>query len=323
MRILITGCAGFIGFHLVEKLIFINKYKTIFGIDNLNDYYDIELKKNRLNILKNNKNFKFKKIDICNYDAFNKFVKVNKIKIIIHLAAQAGVRYSISHPKTYFKNNILGFNNVLDICKENKVKHFLFASTSSVYGNCKIFPTSENHNTNNPLTYYASSKKTNEVNAYAYSNIYKIPSTCMRFFTVYGPYGRPDMALFKFTKNILNNKPIEVYNYGNHERDFTYIDDITTAIEKLINKPSLNKIPFNVFNIGSGNPINLKKFIKLIEKNLLIKSKLKYLPLQQGDIHKTYANIDNLKKYVNFTPKYNVELGVEKFIKWYKDYYNV
>ena len=323
MNILVTGAAGFIGYHLIKNLLNINNNNKIFGIDNINNYYDVDLKKNRLKNLQSFNNFNFKKIDICSQNTLNHFVKTNKIKVIIHLAAQAGVRYSIRNPQTYFNNNIFGFNNILEVSRNNKIKHLLFASTSSVYGDTKKFPLSEDHLTNSPLTYYAASKKSNEVSSFSYSNIYKLPITCMRFFTVYGPFGRPDMALFKFTKNIIENKKIDVFNFGNHSRDFTYVDDICLAIIGLIRKPNKTNIPYNVFNIGSGKPITLNRFIKIIEKNLNLKAKINLLPLQTGDVIKTYANINKISNYTNYKPKFNVDKGVENFINWYREYYNV
>ena len=268
MRILVTGCAGFIGFHVVLYLLNKTNYK-IFGIDNLNNYYDVNLKKKRLQILKkNNLRFKFYKLDLKNKTLLTKNFKKNKYEIIINLAAQAGVRFSIKNPQSYFDTNILGFYNLIDLSRLFKVKHFIFASTSSVYGNNNKFPLDENFQTEKPLSFYAASKKCNEILAYSYSNIYKLPCTCLRFFTVYGPYGRPDMALFKFTESILNNKTIELYNNGNHVRDFTYIDDVVNYICKLILLYPKKNIPFNIYNIGSNNPKTLMYFLRTIERSL-------------------------------------------------------
>ena len=319
MKILITGCAGFIGFHLVNKLLD-DKKNFIYGIDNLNNYYDRNL--NRLKILKKNNHFNFNKLDICNKAKLNNFFNSNKVDCVIHLAAQAGVRYSIDNPESYFSNNIEGFFNILDISRIFKIKHLVFASTSSVYGNTKKFPLKETDNTDKPLSFYAASKKTNEVMAYSYSNIYKLPITALRFFTVYGPFGRPDMALFKFAKSIISNTKINLFNKGNHFRDFTYIDDIVSGIQKVISKPSQKKIPYSVFNIGSGKPQSLKLFLSIIEKQLSKKSKKVLLPLQKGDVYKTSADISSLKRKFNFNPKYNIYIGIENFIKWYKGYYN-
>ena len=321
MKILITGTAGFIGYHLSLNLL---KLKfQVYGIDNLNNYYSNIIKKNRLKELKKNNNFIFYKTDLKNKKKIENIVYKNKIKIIVHLAAQAGVRYSIDKPEKYFESNISGFFNILEICRSCKIKHLIFASTSSVYGNNKKFPLSENFNTDKPLSFYAASKKTNEVMAYSYSNIYKIPITGLRFFTVYGPFGRPDMSLFKFTKATLENKEIQLFNSGNHIRDFTYVDDIVAAIINLIKKPSKSNIPYNIFNIGSSNPQTLKKFINIIEKNLQKKVKFRNLPLQKGDVIKTHANTNNLKKHIKYKPKVNIEEGVLKFIKWYLKYYKI
>ncbi len=319
MKILITGCAGFIGFHLSKTLL--KKNHIIFGIDNMNQYYDINLKNNRLKILKKYKSFFFKRCDILEKNKINKFVKINKIKIIIHLAAQAGVRHSINKPKEYFKSNIEGFFNILEISKNNKINHLIFASTSSVYGDYNKFPLKENYNTDNPLSFYAASKKTNEVMAYSYSNIYSLPSTALRFFTVYGPYGRPDMALFKFTKSIINNETIDLYNSGKHFRDFTYIDDIIKGIVSIINKPSKDKVPFNIFNIGNGSSSKLSIYLKNIETFLNKKAIINKLPLQLGDVIKTHADINKLNKYSGYKSKTNIKNGIKNFIKWYLKYY--
>ena len=230
------------------------------------------------------------------------------------------MRYSIENPKSYFKNNLEGFFNILEVSKSNKIKHLVFASTSSVYGNNKKFPLNEKMNTDNPLSFYAATKKSNEVMAHSYSYIYKIPCTAVRFFTVYGPLGRPDMALFKFTENILNNKNVEIFNSGKHTRDFTYIDDIVDGIFSLLRKPSNNKIRYNIFNIGNGSPKNLLSYIKEIEKNLNKKAKLKKLQLQLGDVVKTHADIKALSKYTKYKPKTNINTGIKKFIDWYIDY---
>ena len=319
MTILITGSAGFIGYHVTKKIL--NKNIKVIGIDNINNYYDINLKKNRIKDLKKNKKFFFYKVDLSNYKKLDNIVKNKKIKIIIHLAAQAGVRYSIKNPRTYFKSNLEGFFNVLEISRHNNIKHLIYASTSSVYGDSKKFPLSEINRTDQPLSFYAATKKSNEVMAHSYSYIYKLPCTGVRFFTVYGPFGRPDMALFKFTKNILNNHPIELYNNGNHFRDFTYVDDIVDGIYSLIKKQSKKSIPYEIFNIGNGTPKKLLDYLKHIENNLNKISKTKKLPLQVGDIVKTHSNINKLKKYTGYKPKTNIQIGISRFIEWYKDYY--
>ena len=321
MKILVTGVAGFIGFHLVKKLL--DKKIIVYGIDNINDYYDRGIKKARLKELKKYKNFFFNLTSLSNKQKINNIVKKNKISYIINLAAQAGVRYSISNPQEYFTSNIEGFFNILEISKENKIKHLIYASTSSVYGNNKKFPLNEESKTDQPLSFYAASKKTNEVMAYSYSNIYKLPTTGLRFFTVYGPFGRPDMALFKFTKSLFTNKQISLFNNGNHSRDFTYIDDIVEGIFLLIKKPSNKIIPYNIFNIGSNSPKKLNLFIKIIEKLVNKKSKIKKLPLQLGDVKKTHASINKLTKYVGYKPKYNIYIGIKKFVDWYIRYYKL
>ncbi len=321
MSILITGSAGFIGYHLAKKIL--KKNIKVFGIDNINNYYDINLKKNRIKDLKKSKKFFFYKIDLSEYKKLNNLVKRNKIKYIIHLAAQAGVRYSIKKPKTYFKSNMEGFFNILEVSKNNNIKHLIYASTSSVYGNTKKFPLSESDNTDHPLSFYAATKKSNEIMAHSYSYIYKLPCTGVRFFTVYGPFGRPDMALFKFTKNIIKNRSVELFNKGKHLRDFTYVDDIVEGVFSLIKKESKKSIPYEIFNIGNGNQKKLIDYLKFIEKKLNRSSSIKKLPLQIGDIIKTHSDIKKLKKYTGYNPKTNINTGVNKFIEWYKDYYKL
>jgi UDP-glucuronate 4-epimerase len=330
MKILITGAAGFIGFHLSNYLLKKKHYVT--GIDNLNKYYDVALKKNRLAILKKFKNFFFYKIDLADKKKLFKSLQNKKFDIVINLAAQAGVRYSILNPDQYLKSNIVGFCNLLNLIKDKKIKHFLFASTSSVYGNNNFKTFKESYPSVFPIQFYAATKRSNELIAHSYSFIYNIPSTALRFFTVYGPWGRPDMALFKFTKNIINKKQIEVYNYGNHKRDFTYIDDVVRSIYLLINKkPSKSKnnnlsnskdAPFSIINIGGGKKVKLMNFIREIEKNLFQKAKIKYLPLQRGDVVDTSCNTNKIKKCINFIPSINYKTGVKNFIQWYKSYYN-
>ncbi len=321
MKILITGAAGFIGYFISKKLLSLNK--TIIGIDNLNEYYDVKIKKDRIKNLKNYNNFQFIKIDLGDFKKLDNLFKKYKIRYVIHLAAQAGVRYSIKNPNIYFKNNIEGFFNILELSRKYKIKHLIFASTSSVYGNSKEFPLKESENTDKPLSFYAATKKSNEIMAHSYSNIYKIPSTAVRFFTVYGPFGRPDMALFKFTNKILNNKEINLFNNGKHIRDFTYIDDIISGLLRLINRPSKKTIPYQVYNIGNGNPQKLIKYLRAIEKNLNKKAKIKNLPLQKGDVIKTHADIKLINKKVNYNSNTEIDEGIKIFIKWYRNYYNL
>ncbi len=320
MKILVTGVAGFIGFHTSIKLLE-NKNNVVFGIDNLNDYYDVTLKKRRLSILRKHKNFKFSKIDISNNKTLLRHFKIYKYKYVIHLAAQAGVRYSILKPESYVKSNLVGFFNILECSKANNIKHLIFASTSSVYGSNKNFPLKEDFNTDKPLSFYAATKKSNEVMAYSYSNIHSLNCTGLRFFTVYGPYGRPDMALFKFTKAIIEKKSINLFNKGNHFRDFTYVTDIADGIINLIKKPSKEKIPFNIFNIGNNKPKSLRTYLRIIEDYLNDKAKINLKPLQQGDVLKTHANIKKISSWSNYNPKINIEKGIKNFINWYKGFY--
>mgnify|MGYP003956552081 CR=1 FL=1 len=320
MNILVTGAAGFIGFHAALKLIS-NKKNKIFGIDNFSDYYDIKLKKNRIKILNKYKNFYFSKIDISNQNKMNIFFKKNKIKIVIHLAAQAGVRYSVTNPELYFNSNIDGFFNVLSLCKLFKIKHFLFASSSSVYGDNSKFPLKEEYDSSKPLSFYAATKKCNEVMAYSYANIYKLPSTGLRFFTVYGPYGRPDMALHKFVKSIRNNKKIELYNNANHTRDFTYIDDAINQIIKLINIPPKAKVPYRSVNIASSKPIKLKKYIEIIEQFLKKEGKYLMKNKQIGDVEKTFADTSKIAKKIKYKKKTDLRTGIKNFIDWFNSYY--
>ncbi len=321
MTILITGSAGFIGYHVSKKLLNLN-YKII-GLDNINNYYDIKLKKKRLINLKKNKKFSFNKIDLCNYNKLNNLIKKNRIKIIVHLAAQAGVRNSIKNPKNYFKSNLEGFFNILEVSRNNRIKHLIFASTSSVYGENNKFPLNENDKTDHPLSFYAATKKSNEVMAHSYSHIYKLPCTGVRFFTVYGPFGRPDMALYKFTNNIVKNKSIDLFNYGNHQRDFTYIDDVVDGVVSLIKKFPKKNTPYEIFNIGNGKSKKLIDYLKYIERYLLKKAKIRKLPLQNGDIIKTHSNIKKLKNFTNYKPKTDIDLGISKFIEWFKDYHKI
>ena len=323
-KILITGCAGFIGFHLVKHFLKKKNLKVI-GVDNVNNYYDIKLKKERLKILfKNNenKNFIFKKISLENKKELKKIIKNYKINIIINLAAQAGVRYSITNPNAYFNSNVLGFYNILDLSRKFNIKHLIFASSSSVYGNSNKLPLKEDQK-NTPIQFYAATKICNETMASTYSNIYNIRITGLRFFTVYGPWGRPDMALYLFVKKILQNKPIEIFNFGNHYRDFTFIDDIINGITKVIFEKNVlrQKNKFHIFNLGSGRKTKLSLFIKCIESLLNKKAIIKKKILQQGDVKKTHANINLAKKIFGYQPKTKLRDGILKYIKWYKYFY--
>ncbi len=331
-NILVTGAAGFIGAALCKKLIK-NGLKVV-GIDNLNDYYDANLKKKRIEIInqlniKNKLSWNFYKCDISNATSLkNIFSKFNPT-IVINLAAQAGVRYSLTYPEKYITSNLVGFSNILENCIRHEVEHLIFASSSSVYGGNKEIPFSEDQNVDNPVSLYGATKKSNELMAHAYSHLYNFPVTGLRFFTVYGPWGRPDMAPMKFTKSILNKQPIDIYNNGNLSRDFTYIDDIIQGIYRCCfkpatifkNKSSYSLAPYRVFNIGSGNPIKLMDFINLLEKKLDIKAVKNFLPMQKGDVFETFANTENLRKWINYKPNTNLDEGLDKFVEWYKKYY--
>jgi len=333
MKILITGSSGFIGFHLSKLLL--EKGNTIHGIDSMNNYYDVSLKKARLKILLKYKKFSFSKIDLENNQKIENIFKKFKPKVVIHLAAQAGVRYSIDKPRVYLNSNIDGTFNVIESSHKVKVNHLIMASSSSVYGANKKIPFKEIEKTETQLSIYASTKKANESMAHSYSNIWNIPITMLRFFTVYGPWGRPDMALFKFTKGILENKKIDIYNNGKMYRDFTYIDDIVNGINLLIKKPpaikqknkykndSLSSVaPFRILNIGNTKKVYLLNFIKEIEKELGKKAIRNYMPLQKGDVKQTLSDISLLKRITKYNPKTNYKTGIKNFLNWYQEYYN-
>jgi len=325
MKILITGVAGFIGFHVARKLLTSNV--EIVGIDNINEYYDVNLKKSRLSEL-TKIGLIFYKIDISNRHEMDDFFLKETFDVIIHLAAQAGVRYSIENPHAYIDSNIVGFLNILEGCRRLKVKHFMYASSSSVYGLSKKTPFSENIQVDYPISFYAATKKSNELMAYSYSHLYKLPCTGLRFFTVYGPWGRPDMAYFKFVKQILNNEKINIYGHGKMLRDFTYIDDVVEAIIKLIPKipcniknVEQNYTPWKIYNIGNNKPENLERFISIIERELNKKAIRNYTEPQPGDVIETSADISRINKLIDFSPKTTVNQGLALFIKWYKNYY--
>jgi len=317
MKYLITGCAGFIGFHLSKKLL--QQGNEVIGIDNLNDYYNPKLKKDRLNILKQYGNFSFSQTDITDYQELERVFKEYSPEKICHLAAQAGVRYSLTHPFVYEKTNMLGFLNILELMRKYKIKDLVYASSSSVYGGIKDIPFREDMNINKPISLYAATKAANELYAYVYRHLYGINAIGLRFFTVYGPWGRPDMALFLFTKAILENKPIKVFNYGKMKRDFTYIDDIVNGITSSLDKVS--ELGYEIFNLGCSNQVELISFIKAIEEELGKKAKKNMLPLQPGDVPETYADVSKAKELLNYQPKVKIKEGVKKFIKWYKEYY--
>ena len=333
MKIFITGSSGFIGFSVSKKLL--DEGHFVHGFDSMNNYYDVKLKNNRKKILEEYKKFSFSKGRIENYKAINQSILKFKPKIIIHLAAQAGVRYSIEKPRVYLDSNIIGTYNIIEIAKKVNVKHLLIASSSSVYGANKNLPFKEMDKTQTQLSIYASTKKSTESIAHSYSNIWKMPISMLRFFTVYGPWGRPDMALFKFTKGIINKKKIDIYNEGKMYRDFTYIDDVVEGVCSLINKPpslkQLGKIkndslspvaPFRILNIGNTKKVYLLDFINAIEKELKIKALRNYMPLQKGDVKITLSNVNLLKKITGYKPKINYKIGIRKFLKWYLNYYS-
>jgi len=318
MNFLVSGSAGFIGFHLSEFLL--KKKHNVYGVDDLNSYYDVKLKKSRLDILKKYKNFIFFKRKIEDIKIV-KFFKKKKIDIIINLAAQAGVRHSLENPYVYINSNILGQVNMLELAKELKIKKYIYASSSSVYGGNKSLPFSVKDRVDNPISLYAASKKSTELIAEYYSHLYKINSIGLRFFTVYGPWGRPDMATFIFTKNILNGKPINIFNYGKMKRDFTYVDDIISGIYGAINL-KMKKL-HKVYNLGNSKPESLLEFIKIIEKNLNKKAKKNYLPLQPGDVPATFADISESIRDLKFLPKIKINNGIPRFIEWFKKYYKI
>ncbi len=350
MKILITGTAGFIGFHLVQKLIDLNY--EILGLDNINDYYEPSLKYDRLkvtgiekkdieygSIIQSRKyqNYRFCKLDLSDKEGVFAFFKREKFDRICHLAAQAGVRYSITNPYAYLESNWIGFLNILEACRHYDVEHLVYASSSSVYGLNQSMPFSTRDNIDHPISLYAASKKSNELMAHTYSYLYNLPTTGLRFFTVYGPWGRPDMALFLFTKAILNGQPIDIYNEGNMQRDFTFIDDIVEGVKRVIENvpsgneewdgmnpdPSSSPAPYKVYNIGNSSPVQLMDFIKAIEEELEIEAEKNYMPLQPGDVPKTWADVGGLKAELGYYPNTEIKEGVQRFIQWYREYYKV
>ena len=336
MKILVTGIAGFIGMHVGIRLLLMGH--IVFGIDNINDYYDTNLKLERLKYLKNMKNnFFFVREDITNVEKIKNLFSKEKFDIVIHLAAQAGVRYSIINPHAYIESNVNGFLNILEGCRQNDINHLVYASSSSVYGLNEKVPFNEDSITDHPKSLYAATKKSNELMAHAYADLYNLSVTGLRFFTVYGPWGRPDMALFLFTKAIFSGESINLYNQGNMERDFTYIDDITEAIIKLSFKPakgsdkfnklkprsSISSSPYQIFNIGNSAPVSLKIYIQYLEEIIGRKATINLMPMQSGDVRYTSSNTKSLENYIGFKPNTNIKVGIKKFILWYKRFYNV
>jgi len=333
MKILVTGAAGFIGFHTSRLLL--DRGDEVVGLDNLNDYYDVSLKQARLEILQRYPAFRFHKMDLADRVAMPALFGQEKFSRVVHLGAQAGVRYSIKNPLAYIDSNVLGFANILEGCRHNAVEHLVYASTSSVYGANTKMPFSVHQNVDHPLSFYAATKKANELMAHTYAHLYKLPVTGLRFFTVYGPWGRPDMALFLFTKNILEGKPIDVFNYGNHRRDFTYVGDIAEGVVRATDRiaapndqwsgeepdPGTSKAPYRLYNIGNNQPVELLRYIEMIEQCLGKKAEKNLLPMQAGDVPDTFADVDDLVRDTGYRPATPVAEGVRKFVEWYVEYY--
>src|SRR6059058_2440047 len=333
MKILVTGAAGFIGMHTSLRLL--DRGEEVIGVDNLNDYYDVSLKEARLARLTPSPRFKFHKVSVEDCEAMAAIFSGEKPQRVIHLAAQAGVRYSLTNPHAYIDANIQGFLNILEGCRHNGVEHLAYASSSSVYGGNTRMPFSEHDNIDHPVSLYAATKKANELMAHTYSHLFRLPTTGLRFFTVYGPWGRPDMALFLFTRNILEGKPIDVFNHGHHRRDFTYIDDIAEGVVRALERiaqpdpnwdsnapdPASSAAPFRLYNIGNNQPVQLMRYIEIIEECLGRKAQKNLLPLQPGDVPDTYADIEDLVRDVGYRPATPVEVGVRKFVDWFCEYY--
>jgi UDP-glucuronate 4-epimerase len=333
MKILVTGAAGFIGFHTSQLLL--ARGDEVVGLDNLNDYYDVSLKQARLDILKRHAQFKFVKLDLADRKELPALFAREKFARVINLGAQAGVRYSIQNPLAYIDSNVVGFANILEGCRHNGVEHLVYASTSSVYGANTKMPFSVHQNVDHPLSFYAATKKANELMAHTYAHLYQLPVTGLRFFTVYGPWGRPDMALFLFTKNILEGKPIDVFNYGNHRRDFTYVGDIAEGVVRAVDRPAqgnsswdgdapdpgTSTAPYRLYNIGNNAPVELMRYIEVIEQCLGKQAQKNLLPLQQGDVPDTYADVEDLVRDVGYRPATSVEEGIRNFTTWYLEYY--
>ena len=335
MKILVTGAAGFIGSRLSERLL--ARGDHVIGLDNLNDYYEVSLKEARLAKLTPHPNFDFHKLDIVDRAGVDKLFADTKPQRVMHLAAQAGVRYSITNPRAYIEANVVGYMNILEACRHLSVEHLVYASTSSVYGANTNMPFSVHDNVDHPVSLYAATKKANELMAHTYSHLYRLPTTGLRFFTVYGPWGRPDMSLFLFTRKILAGEPIDVFNYGNHRRDFTYVDDIVEGVMRCIDKvatpssawtgdepdPGTSAAPYRLYNIGNNSPVELMDFISILEKCLGIEAKKNLLPLQLGDVPDTYADVTALVDDIGYKPNTPLEVGIGNFVKWYKEYYGV
>lgn len=317
MKVLVTGAAGFIGYYVCQALL--QRGDSVVGIDNLNHYYDVQLKHDRLQLLKNQANFRFLPLDLVDKPALTQLFAQEQFTHVVHLAAQAGVRYSLENPQAYIDSNITGTLNILESCRAFPVQHLVYASSSSVYGlNAKV-PFAVSDNVDHPISLYAATKKSTELMAHTYSHLFAIPTTGLRFFTVYGPWGRPDMAPMKFAKAILNGQPIDVYNYGNMQRDFTYIDDIVAGVIKVLDKPA----PYKLYNIGNHQPVKLLDFIAILEKAIGMEAKKNLLPMQPGDVFQTYADVNDLALDFGFKPSTSLEIGINKLIAWYQDYYSL
>lgn len=335
MKFLVTGAAGFIGYHLSKRLL--ERGDEVVGIDNLNDYYAVSLKKDRLEGLQQFDQFEFLPIDVADRNAMQALFADNEFDRVAHLAAQAGVRYSIDNPMAYIDSNLTGFANILEGCRHRKVAHLVYASSSSVYGANAVQPFSEQHNVDHPMSLYAASKKANELMAHTYSNLYQLPTTGLRFFTVYGPWGRPDMAMFKFTRGIIDGTPIDIYNNGDMIRDFTYIDDIIEGVVRTLDQiaqpdsswqntspsPASSFAPFRIYNIGNNKPVKLMEFVNAIERAVGKSAICNFLPIQPGDVLSTCADVSALQQAVDFKPDTDVESGVQRFVAWYREYYKV
>lgn len=335
MKVLVTGAAGFIGFHICRYLL--ERGDVVVGIDNLNDYYDVDLKRARLAELESQKNFRFIRMDIADRKAMENLFTSEQFNTVVHMAAQAGVRYSIENPYAYADSNLVGFLNVLEGCRHTKIEHLVYASSSSVYGANETMPFSVRDNVDHPVSLYAATKKANELMAHTYSHLYGLPTTGLRFFTVYGPWGRPDMSPFLFVRAILEGKPLKVFNYGKHRRDFTYIDDIVEGVVRCLDRiatrnpnwigtkpdPASSKAPWRIYNIGNSEPIELLTYIELIEKALGKKTTKELLPLQAGDVEHTYADIHDLVRDTGYKPQVSIEDGIQRFVKWYCCFYRI
>ncbi len=334
-KILVTGTAGFIGFHTTQRLL--ERGDAVVGLDIVNDYYDVTLKETRLKILGKYPNFQFLRIDLADRQKMDEAFRSHRPEIVIHLAAQAGVRYSLTNPHAYIDSNLIGFTNILEGCRHHGVQHLTYASSSSVYGANESMPFSIHDNIDHPLSLYAATKKANELMAHTYSHLYRLPTTGLRFFTVYGPWGRPDMAMFLFTKAILAGEPIKVFNHGKMFRDFTYIDDIVEGVIRTAEHiatpnpdwtgkapdPGTSNAPYRIYNIGNNQPVELMHMIDVLEQTLGMKAEKELLPMQPGDVEATYANVDDLIRDVGFQPKTTIEFGIARFVEWYRDYYKV